>query len=68
MKVDGDWGCGDGSSCGVGNTQKWGPNSIYNLKCENCGTVVEFFKDEKKRTCSGCGQKVHNKTVGQDCC
>ena len=50
MKVDGDWGCGE--NCGVGNTRKWGPNSIY----------------EKKHTCHKCGEKVYNKMVGQDCC
>ncbi len=67
MKVDGDWGCGDGSGCGVSNTQKWTPNSIYNIECGECGEEVEFFKDEKKRTCPN-GHKVHNNDVGHDCC
>lgn len=66
MKVDGDWGCGE--NCGVGNTQKWGPNSIYDINCGKCGTPVEFFKDEKKRTCPECGEKIHNPNVGRDCC
>ena len=65
MKVDGDWGCGDG--CGVSDTRKWTANSIYKVKCPDCGDTVEFFKDEKKRTCSN-GHKVHNTNVGYDCC
>jgi len=68
MKVDGDWGCGDGSGCGTGNTQKWGPNSIYNIECKKCGTAVEFFKDEKKHRCPECGETIFNELVGQDCC
>jgi len=66
MKVDGDWGCGD--NCGAGDTRKWGPNSIYNIECGNCGTPVEFFRDEKKHSCSNCGEVVLNSTVGRDCC
>jgi len=65
MKVDGDWGCGDG--CGVSDTRKWSPNSIYNIECGECGIEVEFFKDEKKRTCPN-GHKVYNNNVGYDCC
>ena len=66
MKVDGDWGCGE--NCGVGNTRKWGPNSIYEIKCGNCGQMIEFFKDEKKHTCHKCGEVIHNEMVGTDCC
>jgi DNA-directed RNA polymerase subunit RPC12/RpoP len=65
-RVTGEWGCG--SECGISNTQKWGPNSIYEIECKKCGTKVEFFKDEKKRTCPNCGEKVFNETVGEDCC
>jgi len=66
MKVDGDWGCGE--NCGTSNTQKWGPNSIYDINCDKCNTPVEFFKDEKRRTCPECGEKVINPNVGTDCC
>ena len=66
MKVDGDWGCGD--NCGTGNTQKWGPNSIYNIPCKICNTRVEFFKDEKKHKCHECGEMVFNDKIGEDCC
>ena len=68
MKVDGEWGCGDGSSCGTSNTQKWGPNSIYNIECKTCKIMVEFFKDEKKHKCHKCGSLVLNNLVGKDCC
>ena len=68
MKVDGDWGCGDGSGCGTSNTQKWGANSIYNIECKQCKTTVEFFKDEKKHKGPQCGEVIFNEKVGQDCC
>ncbi len=68
MKVDGDWGCGDGSGCGLANTKKWGPNSIYNIECKKCGTKIEFFKDDKKRSCSHCGDQILNPHFGTDCC
>ena len=55
MKITGEWGCG--SDCGTSNTQKWGPNSIYDIKCKKCDTPVEFFRDEKKRSCPKCGEK-----------
>jgi len=65
MKVDGDWGCGDG--CGISDTSKWTENSIYKIKCTDCGELIEFFKDEKKHTCSN-GHKVYNTNLGHDCC
>lgn len=65
-KITGEWGCG--SECGTSNTQKWGSNSIYDINCKKCGTAVEFFKDEKKRSCPKCGEKIFNEIVGHDCC
>lgn len=71
MKVDGNWGCGDGCGdgcgCSLSNTRKWTANSIYEIECPDCGDLVEFFKDEKKRTCDN-GHKIHNPSVGNDCC
>lgn len=66
MKVDGDWGCGE--NCGVGDTRKWGANSIYDVPCPKCKAPVEFFKDDKKRTCRECGKQVLNPIYGEDCC
>jgi len=66
IKIDSDWGCG--SECGNSNTQKWGPNSIYNIDCPKCGNAVEFFKDEKKRTCVKCDTKIINPHINADCC
>jgi len=66
MKIDGDWGCGE--NCGVGDTRKWGPNSIYTIECPICKAPIEFFKDDKKRSCLECGNKVTNPYSGSDCC
>jgi len=57
-KLDFNWGYGKG--CGDRNKQKWGPDSIYDIECNKCGTKVEFFKDEENRTCPGCKNKVFN--------
>jgi len=65
MKVDGDWGCGDG--CGAGDTRKWGPNSIYIIDCK-CGNPIEFMKDDKKHSCTKCGEVTINEMFGKDCC
>lgn len=31
--------------------------------CPECGTSVEFFSDEARRTCPGCGTKVTRDAV-----
>ena len=66
LKVDGDWGCGDG--CGVGDTRQWTANSLYDIQCKKCNTKVEFFKDDKKHKCPSCGEMIFNEKYGQDCC
>lgn len=58
--------CGEG--CHQKNMRYWTSNSIYDLKCSNCGELIEFFKDEKSRICPKCGHRTHNEIVGKDCC
>jgi hypothetical protein len=35
--------------CAGNNTQEWGFDAIFDVKCPNCGCLVEFFKDEINR-------------------
>ena len=63
--ITGDQGYGE--NCGTGNTQKWGPNSIYEIECNDCGEPVEFFRDEKKHRCSK-NHLVTNPHYNEDCC
>lgn len=45
----------------------WKFDAIYDAECPNCGSVVEFFKDETRRKCSKCGHKVLNPKMDFGC-
>ena len=49
----------DDIRCPGQNTMFWKPDDIYDVKCPNCGTPVEFWKDDSKRTCD-CGHRFLN--------
>ena len=53
--------------CTGNNTQDWGPDAIFDVKCKNCGGWVEFFRDEITRYCSRCKEKVYNDRKGYGC-
>lgn len=42
------------------NTETWGFDAIFDVTCPRRGHLVEFFKDEIRRTCPSCRQPVHN--------
>ena len=46
--------------CTGNNTQDWGFDAIFDVKCPNCGYSVEFFKDDIKRNCPHCQESVLN--------
>jgi hypothetical protein len=37
--------------CSGNNTEEWAFSAIFEIECSNCGYIVEFFKDEIRRTC-----------------
>ncbi|MCP3875031.1 MAG: response regulator [Desulfobacteraceae bacterium] len=43
--------------CTGNNTQEWGADAIFDVKCKNCGELVEFFKDEITKNCFHCKKK-----------
>jgi putative nucleotidyltransferase with HDIG domain len=45
----------------------WKPQDIFEVKCQNCGTAVEFFKDEPKLKCHKCGRTVVNPKIDLGC-
>ena len=53
--------------CTGNNTQEWGPDAIFDVKCKNCGDLVEFFKDEITRNCSLCKNTVYNDRKDYGC-
>ena len=45
----------------------WKPDDIFEVECSGCGRAVEFFKDEPKLKCRGCGQTVVNPKIDLGC-
>jgi predicted HD phosphohydrolase len=53
--------------CPGQDTQYWKPGAIYDAKCPECETVVEFFKDDTTRKCSNCGHRFINPELDFGC-
>jgi len=60
-------GAADMRKCTGNNTQEWGFDAIFNIKCKNCGNLVEFFKDEITRNCPECKKTVLNDRKDYGC-
>lgn len=45
----------------------WKPEDIFEQNCPNCGTVIEFWKDEPKVKCPGCKAEVPNPKICLGC-
>jgi HD superfamily phosphodiesterase len=45
----------------------WKFDAIFDAECPNCGSKVEFFKDETRRKCSTCGHRVLNPKMDFGC-
>ncbi len=53
--------------CPGQDTQYWKENSIFETKCPECGSIVEFFKDDPARKCANCGKKFVNPKMDFGC-
>lgn len=53
--------------CPGQDTRYWDTNSIFEIECPKCKTAIEFFKDDSKRKCSGCGELFFNPKIKTDC-
>ena len=53
--------------CPGQDSQYWKPGAIYEEKCPDCGTVIEFFKDDPYRKCGKCGKKIVNPRLDFGC-
>jgi len=45
----------------------WQPGDVFEVQCAQCGTSVEFFKDEPKLKCRNCGSIVVNPKINLGC-
>jgi len=45
----------------------WKPADVFEVQCAQCGTSVEFFKDEPKLKCRNCGSIVVNPKINLGC-
>ncbi|MDQ7781803.1 MAG: HD domain-containing protein [Desulfomonilaceae bacterium] len=45
----------------------WKFDAIFDAECPNCGSVIEFFKDETRRKCKNCGHRVLNPKMDFGC-
>jgi HD superfamily phosphodiesterase len=45
----------------------WKLEDIFEVKCPNCGSSVEFFKDEPKLKCGNCDNLINNPRLDLSC-
>jgi len=45
----------------------WKPEDIFEVRCPDCGQLVEFFKDEPKLKCRKCSRMVVNPKIDLGC-
>ncbi len=53
--------------CPGQDSRYWKQDSIYEAKCPECGTSVEFFKDDTTRKCGKCGARFLNPSMDFGC-
>ncbi len=53
--------------CPGQDTRFWHPEDIFDSRCANCGSIIEFFKDEASQKCKKCGTRVQNPRLNMGC-
>jgi predicted RNA-binding Zn-ribbon protein involved in translation (DUF1610 family) len=53
--------------CPGQNTQFWGSEDVFEVRCSGCGKGLEFFKDDSQRLCPECGRMVFNPRINFSC-
>lgn len=53
--------------CPGQDTQYWNKEAIFETPCPECGTIIEFFKDDTSRVCKGCGKRMVNPKLDFGC-
>lgn len=55
------------SICPGQDTRYWKPGDVFEVPCANCGSPMEFFKDEARRRCGRCGRVIVNPKLSAGC-
>ncbi len=55
------------TQCPGQDTRFWKPDDIFELACTECGSRVEFFRDDASRRCPGCGRRIQNPKLTMGC-
>ena len=53
--------------CPGQDTRFWNFKDIFEIQCNNCGKMVEFFKDDVSRKCLNCGERIQNPKISMGC-
>lgn len=53
--------------CPGQDSRYWRGGDVFEAPCPKCGTVIEFFKDDSTRPCSGCGYRMLNPQINFGC-
>jgi HD superfamily phosphodiesterase len=53
--------------CPGQDSRYWKPGAIFDAKCPECGSEVEFFKDDTMRRCKNCGHRFLNPGMDFGC-
>lgn len=53
--------------CPGQDSRYWKPGAIFEAKCPECGSDVEFFKDDASRKCKICGHRFLNPSMDFGC-
>jgi hypothetical protein len=55
------------SRCPGQDNRSWRSEDLFEAPCPFCGRGLEFWKDEPRRRCNGCGKKVLNPRLDLGC-
>ena len=55
------------TGCPGRDRSSWTADDIFEVACPSCGTLVEFFKDDRRRDCPSCGGCMVNPKRALSC-
>jgi len=53
--------------CPGQDSRYWDGGAVFESRCPECGSAVEFFKDDSTRKCNQCGHKILNPRIDFGC-